>query len=427
MMQAIKCAHPNVITVYGGVYPSYHAKQILQSESSIDVVVRGEGEATALQLVTGLERGVLSDVQSITYRSGDSIMENAYSASIQNLDACRVAWELIPNWNHYQCFGMGRAAIVQFSRGCPHRCTYCGQWVFWKSWRYRDPVKMADEIEWLHKEHGIGFCTLADENPTTRPDIWQQFLEELIGRNLPVQFFATIRASDIVRDAEILPLYRKAGITYVLMGIETTDPEVIKQIRKGSTSRIDYEACQLLRKNGIFSVIGHVVGLQDETPQTFRNAHRALKAYDGDYLNAMYATPHSWSLFAKQMADVPVAQLDASKWDYRHQVLAQKHLSPRSIFWRVKWLELCFHLGPPKLVRLAKILLQQGGMRRQLIWTLLRTSLVWFAEVGEFLFRTRYAKEKILLREWQGRTTSAPVRKQPEIGLHAVRSLSNAD
>ncbi len=70
------------------------------------------------------------------------------------------------DWDKYQAFGLGRAAVVQFSRGCPHTCTYCGQWMFWKRWRYRDKIAFVDELERLHREHQVNFFWLADENPT---------------------------------------------------------------------------------------------------------------------------------------------------------------------------------------------------------------------------------------------------------------------
>src|SRR5438105_824335 len=121
---------------------------------------------------------------------------------IPALDDWRVGWELIERWDDYRCFGLGRAAIVQFSRGCPHRCTYCGQHGFWVRWRHRSPARLADEIAWLHRTCGVRFHTLADENPTTLRDVWQRFLEELAAPKLPVHFFPTIRATDIVRDAD---------------------------------------------------------------------------------------------------------------------------------------------------------------------------------------------------------------------------------
>ena len=90
--------------------------------------------------------------------------------------------------------------------------------------------------QWTSRAHGINFITLADENPTTLPDLWRSFLEEIVARKLLVRFFATIRATDIVRDRGILHLYREAGILYVLMGVESTDDEVLRQIQKGSTT-----------------------------------------------------------------------------------------------------------------------------------------------------------------------------------------------
>jgi len=44
---------------------------------------------------------------------------------------------------------------MQFSRGCPHPCNYCGQRGFWTRFRHRDPKKFAAEIAWLHRVHGV--------------------------------------------------------------------------------------------------------------------------------------------------------------------------------------------------------------------------------------------------------------------------------
>ena len=399
MLAALKAALPGVITVYGGVYPTYQAGPILAAEPAVDIIVRGEGEAVALALVDALqaagvgagspahavlERGAA--VAGIAYRSPTGkIVITPDAPSIEHLDRYRVGWELIEEWDRYQCFGLGRAAIIQFSRGCPHRCTYCGQHGFWQRWRYRDPLRLVDEIEWLHRTHGVRFITLADENPTTLIGPWQRFLEELAARRLPVYLFATIRATDIVRDAAILDLYRQAGILYVLMGIESTSAEVLARIHKRSSPQQDYLACRLLKEHGIFSVIGHVVGFADETWQGFRMARRVLAHYDGDYVNAMYATPHPWTLFGEEAAHRPTVEDDLAKWDYRHQVLAQATLSPWQLFAAVKWLELYFHLRPR---RLWSLLSERDPLRRQQMWWGLRhTGQVWLGEIVEFGLR----------------------------------------
>jgi anaerobic magnesium-protoporphyrin IX monomethyl ester cyclase len=414
MLAAVKRGRPEALCVYGGVFPTYHDEPILRQHPYVDVVVRGEGEATAAALVRALhDHTPLAGVAGITARSGDEIVRAPDRPSIRELDAYRIGWELIDDWDRYQCFGRGRAATIQLSRGCPHRCTYCGQHGFWTRWRYRDPVAVADEIARLHDEHGVRFVTIADENPTTRKDVWVRFLEAMVARRVDVQFFATLRATDIVRDADVMELYRRAGLRYVLMGIDTTDPAVIEQIRKRSTTSDDLEACRLLREYGIHSVIGHIVGFGDETWADLRRARRALARYDGDYLNAMYVTPHSWTQFAQEQADRRVVQEDLFRWDYRHQILEQRRLRPWQLFLGVKWLELCFHLRPRRLRRL--LLTRDRGRRREAWWTARHTGMVWLMEVVDFVRQVRFTRHPRPLHR------VVPLRPEPDSGVSVAQ------
>lgn len=402
MIRTIKEVRPETMCVYGGVYPTYHDEQVLRAHPAVDVVVRGEGEATAVALMAALAAGPthggpLHGVAGITFRAGDRLVRKPDRAAIADLDAYRVGWELIDDWDRYQCFGRGRAAIVQLSRGCPHRCTYCGQHAFWKRWRHRDPVGLAREIQWLHDEHQVRFVTLADENPTTRKDVWQTFLAEMARLDLDLTFFATLRAGDIVRDAGLLDLAARAGLRHVLMGIDTTDPAIIEKVRKRSTTGDDHTACRLLRKHGIHSMIGQIVGLGDETWAGMRKAGRILAAYDGDYLNAMYATPHAWTSFAAEQADRPVVQDDQRRWDYRHQVLGEQRLRPWQLFAAVKYLELRFHLRPARLWRM--LVTADHPRRREAWWTMRHTGMVWLMEIVEFVTRVRFARSPRPLRE----------------------------
>ncbi|MEM9253140.1 MAG: radical SAM protein [Planctomycetota bacterium] len=392
LLDAIKAACPEVVTVYGGVWPTYHDERALDEHPCVDVVVRGEGEATAVALADALaERGARVDdlplhgVAGTTFRDGlGEAVRNPDRPPIERLDDYRVGWELIEDWRLYRCFGLGRAAIMQFSRGCPHACTYCGQHRFWVRWRHRDPAAFVDEIERLHREHGVRFITLADENPTTLRHVWQDLLERIAERELDVHFFATIRATDLVRDADIMPLYRDAGILYVLMGIESTDDAVLREVRKKSNSRVDFRACRLLREHGIYSVIGYITGLGGERWRDFARAGRVLAAYDGDFLNAMYVTPHSWTPYAMAQADRAVVEPDQARWDYRHQVLATDRMRPWEVFAAVKLLELWFHLRPRRLWRMAfRSRLSLG----QVLWTTLHVGGVWLAEIADYVAR----------------------------------------
>src|SRR5262249_27273677 len=157
----------------------------------IECLVRQRADRTLL--VGPAPTGDLAGVQGIAWRRAGTPTVTAPRPPITDLDAMRVGWELIDDWDRYRAFGLGRAAVVQFSRGCPHTCTYCGQWMFWKRWRHRDVVRFVDELAWLHREHHVQFFWLADENPTTLKDVWRDLLAEIGRRALPIGLCASIR------------------------------------------------------------------------------------------------------------------------------------------------------------------------------------------------------------------------------------------
>lgn len=116
----------------------------------------------------------------------------------------------------------------------------------------------------LHREHAVEVFNFADENPTSSRLQWKAFCEALIAEKVDVILVGSTRAGDIVRDADLLHLYKKAGVQRFLLGMESTDPATLALIRKGSTTTIDREAIRLLRAHGILSMATWVVGFEEE-------------------------------------------------------------------------------------------------------------------------------------------------------------------
>ena len=203
----VAAALPGIAIVYGGVFPTYHWREVLRAEPHVTAIVRGEGVETARQLMRALEaRTTFYAVPGIAFLDGGVPRATAPAPVIRDLDAYRVGWELIDH-ARYSYWGGLRAVVVQFSRGCPHLCNYCDQRGFWTRWRHRDPVRFAQEIARLHREHGVKVFNFADENPTVSKKAWRAFLEALIAEKIDVTLVGSTRADDIVRDADILPLY----------------------------------------------------------------------------------------------------------------------------------------------------------------------------------------------------------------------------
>lgn len=380
----IRAALPLAKIIYGGVFPSYHWQEILNEVPQVDVIVRGEGEVTAPALMAALQAGAdltganLAGVMGIAYRRDGVAFATPAAPMLQDLDSARIGWELI-DFADYSYWGGKRAVVLQFSRGCPHLCTYCGQRGFWTRWRHRDPVKFAAEIAGLVRNHGVELINLADENPTSSRKAWKAFLEALIAENVKVLIVGSTRADDIVRDADLLPLYKKAGCIRFLMGLEGTDEATLSTVKKGGTRAKDQQAISLLRAHGMIGLCTFAVGFEEETDRDYARLLRHLLRYDPDQVMSVYATPHRWTPFHGQSAHRRVIQTDLRLWDYKHQVLETPKVPAWRVFLWVKLIEASLQLRPRALWRI-------WGQRDPD----LRHAMAWYTRMGRGVW----------LREW---------------------------
>ena len=391
---------PNLTIVYGGVFPTYHFREILEEEPQIDVIVRGEGEHTVVQLLRALrDETPVDDVPGLAFRRAGRAMKSPDAAMIGELDRYRIGWELIDH-RRYSYWGGKRAVVVQFSRGCPHRCNYCGQRGFWTRWRHRDPQAFAAEIARLHREHGVEVFNLADENPTSSKPAWRAFLTALIAEDVRVTLVGSTRADDIVRDADILHLYKKAGFERFLLGVENTDEATLELIRKGGTTTKDQEAIRLLREHGILSMATWVVGFAEETRADMLRGLRQLLSYDPDQIQTLYVTPHRWTGYFGAARERRVIQPDVRKWDYKHQVLATRHMAPWELIGWVKLIEVVAQMRPRAFRRF--MYRSDPRLRHATRWYYQIGRRVWFHELSEFFFGTRLVGSGPTLAEFWG-------------------------
>jgi anaerobic magnesium-protoporphyrin IX monomethyl ester cyclase len=400
LCQQLKHAMPTLHIVYGGVHPTYHWEETLRENRCIDTIVRGEGEQTCLNLLQALAANTpLEAVRGIAFRVGVAIRCTPAACMIRNLDDYRVAWELIDH-SRYTYWGGKRAVVAQFSRGCPHLCSYCGQRGFWTQWRHRNPVTFAKELAYLYREKGVELINFADELPTGSRKAWKAFLEALIAENVPLLLVGSTRAGDIVRDADILPLYKKAGVIRFLLGIESYDEATLKAVCKGANIQEDQQAIALLRQHGILSMATYVLGFQEESAKDYWNTLRHLVRYDPDQIQLLYAVPHRWTPFYATVIHRKIIQLDTRKWDYKHQVLEVPGTPAWQVFAWFKAIEVLVQLRPKVLGRM--LFHPDPDYRHAMRWYTRIGRRVWFHEVWEFLFQTPFPTDPPSLQAFLG-------------------------
>ena len=387
----IKAELPEIIQVYGGVFPTFAYREIMRRAPQIDYVVRGEGEVTAVELADCLRKGEdLSTVKSLVWRGDNSeTVINELRDPIHDLDVHRFGWELV-DWDLYHLFGSGPFAGIQFSRGCIYRCSYCGQWGFWRRYRHRTIKNFVDNLVELRDTYGVRHIFPADEHFCVDRRTTEALFKEIISRDIGIPLYVNTTVKDVLRDRDLMPIYKQAGVAFAALGIESDSPEVQRRINKGNTLSESTAAVGLLRRAGIIALIHMMYGLENETPKTVWRKVRSMMKIDADFVNMEYITPHFWTRLGRSVEPADIIQLDQGKWSYRNQVIRVPSMSPTALFWWVKLTELFIHLRPKILFR---AWLNQDQVirhfRRRGLW---RAFKVWRAEIAEFYVDTKFAK-----------------------------------
>jgi len=261
--------------------------------------------------------------------------------------------------------------------------------MFWKKWRHRSPESVVAQLKFLKEKHHVSMVWFADENFAADREVTRKLLELIIEADLNLSLNINMTAADVVRDADLIPLYKKAGVDYVVMGVESLKDSVIAGIRKNNPFAISKEAVHLLRENHILSLTNIIYGLEQESWFTIFEKFRGMLELDSDILNAVYLMPHFWTIDGRKTDLSKIIQKDLSKWSYRNQVMAVENMGSFALFAGVKLTEALFHLRP----RSIKHLLFPGDKNyskifRQSIWSGIK---VFLAEIKEFVFEVRFS------------------------------------
>lgn len=276
-----------------------------------------------------------------------------------------------------------------------------------------------EQLKILANQYDVKIVWFADENFAADREAAQRILELIADANLGLSLNLNMTAADVVRDADLIPLYKQAGVDYIVMGIETLKDDVVTNIRKNNPFQISKEAVRILRENNIISLTNIIYGLEEESWKTIFEKFKGLLKLDSDILNAMYLTPHFWTAQGKSIDPYQVIQADLDKWSYRNQVLATRYLKPLELFLGVKLTEILFHLRPKALKRLlmAKDRRYLQIMRHSM-WVGIK---VIVAEIFEFFFQTKFSPQGNM-NTLPGITLKSTLLENPELEL-ARRTL----
>jgi radical SAM superfamily enzyme YgiQ (UPF0313 family) len=292
VLATVKRIAPHLKTMIGGTHVSYVDEEAAR-HPAVDVVVRGEGEATALELVERWRQGrAVLDVPGTTVRGTNGsahageIVRNPDRQQLDLRDLPRPAYHLLPK--------DGRKLLKltpTFSRGCPFECEYCVEGRFWaRRVRHKDPKVFVDELEYLAEECDFRFIHIADSTFGINGPAVEALCDELEHRCLDCVFSVNVRPD--VFDYMGEPLFRRLLRTRFVefcIGVETFDESVLAPLKRQHKGDLLDTLVRMKALGVPFVKLYMMIGVPGDTHEGLQrtvNAVRRLVAEDLIY----YAT-----------------------------------------------------------------------------------------------------------------------------------------
>lgn len=252
-----KKINPKIITVTGGILPTYMYREVLTHCPSLDFVIRGEAEFVFVQLLEALEKkDALSNISGLIYRDRDTntIMANNGIGISRNFE---VVPALVNNFfikkrRGASYFKRGSFVSVEASRGCKYNCNFCVvKKYLGTDVRYKSPQAVVNEIRQYHDYFGIRIFRFIDNTFTGDREFAVSIVDEIMryGLHKSIRWSIATRLDCI--DNELLKLLKKANCYRIAFGVETYSQNNLDNYHKGSTIEQSIEGFRRVRENGI--------------------------------------------------------------------------------------------------------------------------------------------------------------------------------
>jgi anaerobic magnesium-protoporphyrin IX monomethyl ester cyclase len=232
----------------------------------------------------------LETVPGISYYLDGSVKTNKPAQECVDLDALPYpAWHLLPSLDVYHT-GVMRApfALVQTTRGCPFKCTFCA---YGKStYRARSIENVVDEIKMLKDKFKIKSFLFFDDTISLKKGRTEELAQKMIDEKLDTLEWVCCTRANLV-SKEMLSVMKKAGMKEIAIGIETGSQEIQNSINKGVTLDDIRQAAKWCKELGILFYGLAIIGLPGESRKTVEETIKFMKEIDPFYTQFCFATP----------------------------------------------------------------------------------------------------------------------------------------
>jgi hopanoid biosynthesis associated radical SAM protein HpnJ len=319
MAGMMKDANPKLKVCFVGPPVTVEPEKCLRTAPAIDFIIRREFDHQIVQYANGKP---IEEIAGASYRRNGQVVNNPEAAPIENLDelpwVSKVYKRDLDVTRYNVPFLLNPFISFYTSRGCPALCTFC-LWPQTHSghrWRLRSADDVAAEVRYaLEAFPHIKEIFFDDDTFNYR----KERTIELCRKLKPLNFTWSC-TSRVTTDYDTLKAMKEAGCRLLIVGYESGDAQILKNIKKGATLDMARRFTANCKKLGLLVHGDFIVGLPGETRDSIRRTIEFAKELDNETIQVSIAHPYPGTEFYDYARKNDLITIDSMTDDTGHQL-----------------------------------------------------------------------------------------------------------
>jgi hopanoid biosynthesis associated radical SAM protein HpnJ len=288
LARAIKGANPKIKIAFVGPHVSVLPEKSLRDCTEIDFICRKEFDFAVVDYANGKP---LEEIAGVSFLKDGKVVHNPDAPQIQNLDALPHVTEVYKrdlDVTRYNVpFLLHPYVSLYTTRGCPAQCTFClwPQTLSGHPWRKRSADDVASEMA-KAKEFWPEVKEFFFDDDTF--NIQKARTIELCSKLKPLGLTWSC-TSRVTTDYETLKAMKEAGCRLLIVGYESGDAQILKNIKKGATVERARQFTKDCHKLGLVIHGDFIMGLPGETRETINTTIAFAKELDVETIQVSVA------------------------------------------------------------------------------------------------------------------------------------------
>ncbi len=252
--------------ILGGPQVSPIAKILLEENSQIDIIVKGEGEITFLQLIKSFlgSNKSINKILGVAFRQGGAIVDNDARVMIPDLDFIPFPYFANPIRLDK------RKVCLETQRGCVFKCHFCYYNKDFDKIRFFSMERVKKDLSFLLRQK---LAIIQFMDPVFNLDInrAKEICKFIIQKNKNnISFNMEIKAELV--DEELAELFHKTNVGCLTIGLQSSDDDVLRSIGRKLNAKKFISGFNLLKKYGLQTEVQIIFGLPKDTFNSFKKS-----------------------------------------------------------------------------------------------------------------------------------------------------------